>query len=239
MTLLNSHYTFDEFEKAFPLAEMITHTNGNSIIRFNRIWSYNNKVLMCISEPHERDVEKDIDAHTKHIWVMFMKQPELGNYWNLYSSGTSEDVIKCTEHHFNPPIPVSTINPKDAALDLIEVNIRAALEETNFEAIKADLVKLLDSKKAKTNPVRMEEIKNKIENLKPVLIEDVLKKSACSYIYYSKNGWHAYYPEPSVLHSFHINNNKDVDQKYLDFLLGDKFKEMRVEWFKTGIIPGE
>jgi len=240
MPQLNSQYTLEEFNTAFPLGEMVTHTNGNSVPRYNRVWSYSNKVMMCIVDPRERDEDRDIDAYTQLIWVMFMWRPELNLYWNLYSAGTSEDVIKCSEHHFNPPIPVSKVNAKDSALDLIEVNVMAALKETDFEAKREELIKLLDSKKAKSNPVRTKEIQDKLENLKPILIEEVLNKSACSYIYYSGDSWHAYYPEPSVLSTFHVKNNKEVDQKYLDFLSGEKFKELRTIWSKTDTItPGE
>ena len=240
MPQLNSQYTFEDFNAAFPTGEMVTHTNGNSIPRYNRVWSYSNKVLMCISEPRERDDDKEIDAYTQLIWVMFMRRPELNLYWNLYSADTSEDVIKCSERHFTPPIPAVTVSAKDSALDLIEVNVVAALKETDFEAKREELVKLLVSKKAKSNPVRMKEIQEKLENLKPILIEEVLNKSACSYSYYSGGSWHAYYPEPSTLATFHIKNNKEVDQKYLGFLSGEKFKELRTLWSEIDTItPGE
>ena len=171
MPQLNSQYTLEEFNTAFPLGEMVTHTNGNSVPRYNRVWSLSNKVMMCIVDPRERDDDKDLDAYTQLIWVMFMWRPELNLYWNLYSAGTSEDVIKCSEHHFNPPIPVSKVNAKGSALDLIEVNVMAALKETDFEAKKEELIKLLDSKKAKSNPVRMKEIQEKLENLSQFLLK--------------------------------------------------------------------
>lgn len=236
MVQLNSHYSLDEFEVAFPMGEMITNHIGLSVPRYCRVWHLSDKVMMRISEPRERDEEKD--AFTNYVWIMFMKKPELNCYWTLYSSGTSEDVIKCTKHRFNPSSLKPIINQKDSVLDIVEVNIMSALKETDFEAIRAALIKLLDSKKAKANPDKRKEIQDKIDNLQPVHISEVLNKSSCSYIYYSGTSWHAYYPDTITLADFHKRTSTVPNQKYLDFLASDEFTSLRNSWNEL-IIPGE
>jgi len=238
MIQLKSHYSLDEFETAFPMGEMITNHLGLSVPRYSRVWHLSDKVMMCISEPRERDEEKDKDAFTNYVWVMFMKRPELNCYWNLYSSSTPEDVIKCTKYRFELPHPKPVVNQKDNALDIIEVNIMSAFKETDFEAKKAELVKLLDSKKAKANPVKRKEIQDKIDNLQPVHISEVLNKSSCSYIYYSGTTWRAYYPDQTTLIQFHKKTSTEPNQKYLDFLSSDEFNNLRNSWNEL-IIPGE
>jgi hypothetical protein len=240
MITLKSNYSFEDFETAFPRGELITNTIGNTVPRYNRFWDYNNKVLMCIPVIHPRDEEKDIETYTSYVWVMFMKRPELGLYWTLYSASSSEEVIKVTDHNFNPPVPVAKYNSVDVALDMIEVNIQAVLKETDYETNKAILIQLLGSKRAKSDPKRMEEIQDSLDNLKQIPIKDVLKKSACSYIYYSNNSWHAFYPSTTMLISFHKRANTEINQKYLDFLSSQEFKDIRAAWDEVNTItPGE
>jgi len=243
MLQIKTHYNFQDFEAAFPRGELITNTLGNIVPRYNRLWDYSNKVLMCIPVVHPRDEEKDIEAYTSYVWTMFMKRPELGLYWTLYSAATKEEVIKTTEHNFNPPLVSATANDnksREFAFEMIENNIQTALKETDYEATKANLIQLLESKRAKSDPKRMKELQESLDNLKKIPMKDVLKKSACSYIHYANNSWHAFYPSVNMLVSFHKKENTEIDQKYLDFLLSQEFEDIRQEWDKVNsITPGE
>ena len=89
MPQLNSQYTLEEFNTAFPLGEMVTHTNGNSVPRYNRVWNLSNKVMMCIVVPHDRDEDKDIDAYT-HVLATRLTQASEIRYTMRYMGVSQE-----------------------------------------------------------------------------------------------------------------------------------------------------
>lgn len=204
MTELKNEYSKEEFENTFPLTSTFINHLGYIVPKYNRVWNYSNKILLRISEFHEKNEETNIEAHTTYTYAMFMKNLDNFSCKLLYVSNTAEETIEKTKEIFNPPSPKIIYNEKDIALEMIQNNILSCLK-------------------------------------KPEPISKTLKKSACSYIYYSGTQWRCFYPTTDMLVEFHNKeNNLAPNKKYIDFLSSDEFKEIRNIWDQEPTVnPGK
>lgn len=122
-------YLIEDFNLTFPLSEMVINHIGNSVPKYNRVWNYSNKLLMCISDTFIGDKENNIEPRTDYTWVMFKKDFDNNSYIFLYFSDTYEDVVEKTHEVFNPPLPKIKCNDKDIALEMIQNNIMSCLKK--------------------------------------------------------------------------------------------------------------